>query len=148
MLEVAVVGCGHWGPNLARNFSQLPDSRVAAICDLDWNKLDRALRLAPETRTSTDYREIIDHDAVNAVAIATPASTHFEIARECLLRGKHVFVEKPMCLTAVEAAALVDLARTRGRVLEAAERSLHDGGCLVSVASHSAAARTGTPGGE
>jgi len=117
MLQVAVVGCGHWGPNLVRSFSQLPDSRVAAICDLDRDKLDRALRLAPEARTSTDYREIIDHDAVDAVAIATTASTHFEIARECLLRGKHVFVEKPMCLTAAEAAALVDLARTRARVL-------------------------------
>lgn len=117
MLRVAVVGCGHWGPNLVRNFAQLPAATVAAICDLDPVKLERSLPLAPRARTCTDYRELLERDSIDAVAIATAAPTHYEIARDCLVWGKHVFVEKPMCLNAVEAAALVELARGRERVL-------------------------------
>jgi len=117
MLRVAVVGCGHWGPNLVRNFAQLATSTVAAICDLDPGKVARSLRLAPRAQTSTDYRELLERDSIDAVAIATAASTHYAIARDSLLCGKHVFVEKPMCLSAVEAAALVELARRQGRVL-------------------------------
>jgi len=117
VLRVAVVGCGHWGPNLVRNFAHLPTSTVAAICDLDPAKLSRSLRLAPNARTVTDYRELIERSSIDAVVIATAASTHYDIARESLMRGKHVFVEKPMCLTAVEAAALVDLAERQKRVL-------------------------------
>ncbi|UCH36026.1 MAG: Gfo/Idh/MocA family oxidoreductase [Armatimonadota bacterium] len=117
MLRVAVVGCGHWGPNLVRNFSQLPASRVAAICDLDPDSIERALRLAPDARTTTSHRELLDRDSIDAIAIATAAPTHYDIARDSLLAGKHVFVEKPMCLNAAEAGALVELARQRRRVL-------------------------------
>jgi len=117
MLRIAVIGYGHWGPNLVRNFSQIPGSSVVAICDLDAAKLERSLRLAPRARTTSQYRAVIEKNGVDAVAIATSAATHYDIARECLLSDKHVFVEKPMCLSAEEAAALVDLARRRGRVL-------------------------------
>jgi predicted dehydrogenase len=117
MVRVAVIGYGHWGPNLVRNFAQLPGSTVAAVCDLDPAKLERSLRLAPHAQTTSEYRDTARSDGIDAVAIATSAATHYDIARECLLSDKHVFVEKPMCLTADEAAALVELARRRDRVL-------------------------------
>jgi len=116
-LRVAVVGLGYWGPNLLRNLIELEDVDVVLMCD------ERAERLAlwgsryPAIETTTSYLNVVSDDRVDAVAIATPVATHFELASRALKFGKHVFVEKPMAASYDEAAELVRLARQAGRLL-------------------------------
>ncbi len=117
MTSMAVIGCGQWGPNLVRNFHHLPGVRVAGLCDLEMDKVKRLHAVYPEAAITTSYESLLNGSGIDAVAIATSASTHYHIARDALLGGKHVFVEKPMCLKVEEAEELVALARDRGRVL-------------------------------
>ncbi len=116
-VNVAVLGCGYWGPNLIRNFLKLPRARLALCCDLNPATLEKVRRQYPGVETTTDPGQVLANPAIEAVAIATPARTHFEVARECLLAGKHVLVEKPLALNVSHAEELVCLARERGRVL-------------------------------
>ena len=116
-INVAVIGYGYWGPNLARNFHQLPDTRLALVADLDAARLAEVARLYPTTTVTTDYRQALANPEIAAVAVATPVRTHFAIAREALLAGKHVLVEKPLALTATEAEALIALAEQQQRTL-------------------------------
>jgi predicted dehydrogenase len=117
VLNIAVVGVGHWGPNLIRNFHHLSDVRLAGMCDLDESRLARFRPRYPWCEFTTRYGDLIEDDSIHAVVIATSASTHFEIARDALLAGKDVFVEKPMCLRLDHAEELVSLARQQGRIL-------------------------------
>lgn len=117
MVNIAIVGLGHWGPNLLRNFHNLADVYLAGICDLDESRLARLRPRYPLSTFTTRYQELLDDTGLDVVAIATSASTHFEIARDALLADKDVFVEKPMCLQVQQAEMLVNLARDRGRVL-------------------------------
>jgi predicted dehydrogenase len=114
-LRIAVIGAGYWGPNLVRNFRASPHWQLAAICDID---ADRATRLAgadPSVRVTTSVEALLADDDVDAVAIATPAGTHHDIAHAALAAGKHVLVEKPLAdtgergLSMVRAAAHSDL---------------------------------------
>jgi len=112
---VAQVGLGYWGPNLARNFAEL--ARLVWLCDQDEERLARsAARFGPE-RTTARYDDLLDDPEVEAVVISTPVPTHHELARRALEAGKHVFVEKPMALSAADAEELVALAEERDRVL-------------------------------
>jgi predicted dehydrogenase len=109
-LKIAVVGTGHWGPNLVRNFND--DTRVdlVKICDKD---LARAKDVASRYKNllATDKLEdIVNDQTIEAVVICTPTNTHFEVARACLEGGKHLFIEKPMATTATECQTLIDLA--------------------------------------
>lgn len=115
-VNVALVGCGYWGPNLARNFYQLPNARLVACCDLDERNLERMQRLYP-TRVTQDYDSVLADPAVEAVALATPAGSHHTLARAALLAGKHLLVEKPLAMSSAEAESLIDLARKQGRIL-------------------------------
>jgi len=117
MTNIAVIGCGHWGPNLVRNFHHLPGVRVTALCDLETEKVERLHAIYPGATVATSYETLLNGSGVDAVAVATSASTHYAIARDALLGGKHVFVEKPMCLNAQEAEELVNIARRMDRVL-------------------------------
>jgi len=117
MIKVAVIGCGYWGPNLIRNFIQIPESKVKYCCDLDEEKLKRIKSLYPEPKVTQDYKEVLNDPGVEAVAIATPVHTHFELAKEGLEAGKHVFVEKPLTQTSQEARKLIRLAKKKGKVL-------------------------------
>ncbi|MFQ6067546.1 MAG: Gfo/Idh/MocA family protein [bacterium] len=117
MIKVAVIGCGYWGPNLIRNFIQIRESKVKYCCDLDEEKLRRIKSLYPDSRVTQNYRKILNDPEVEAVAIATPVYTHFELAKEGLEVGKHVFVEKPLTHTSQEARELIRLARKKGKVL-------------------------------
>ena len=112
-LKIGVIGCGYWGPKIIRNFHELPETTVAMVSDLDEVKLRRINMTFPSVRVTTSAHELLTSD-VDAVAIATPVSTHFEIAREALLRDKHVLVEKPLASSSWEANELVNLARQRG----------------------------------
>jgi len=116
-VRVALVGCGYWGPNLARNFHQLPDCKLIACCDLDEGKLARMQALYPGVRTATDYATLLSWSDIEAVAIATPVRTHYQFAREALLAGKHTFVEKPLTMSSPEAEELIALAQKRDLVL-------------------------------
>ena len=114
--RIGLVGYGYWGPNLARNFHALPDARLVAVADADAKRLDEPARLYA-ARTYADYHELLADPTLDAIAVSTPARTHFEIARAALARDKHVLVEKPLAMSSDEARQLIALAEKKGRVL-------------------------------
>lgn len=116
-LGVAVVGCGYWGPNLVRNFGACPATEVVALCDQSPETLARAAAACPSARPEPDYQGVLSDPAVEAVAIATPVTTHAPLAAAALRAGKHVLVEKPMALSARESEELVRLAERNQRTL-------------------------------
>lgn len=115
-IKVGVVGCGYWGPKLARNFNAIPGADLHIVSDLRDDRLDHMAGLYPGVKVTRDYRELLDSDA-EAVVIATPVSTHYEMAKAALERGKHILVEKPLTYDSQQAQGLIDLAREEGRVL-------------------------------
>ncbi|MCU0892888.1 MAG: Gfo/Idh/MocA family oxidoreductase [Rhodospirillales bacterium] len=117
MINIGVIGYGYWGPNLVRNFSEAPEANVVIVADLDQAKLRLVERRYPGIRTTADYHKVIADPAVEAVAIATPVSSHFEIGMMALQAGKHVWLEKPMAETSFQAHALADEAERSGGVL-------------------------------
>jgi predicted dehydrogenase len=116
-IGVAVVGLGYWGPNLVRNFFEIPEAELVAVCDLEPERLDRISRRYPDVRRTTSYAELLEDPAIEGIAIATTVSTHFALAQAALEAGKHVLVEKPMATSSKEALELIALAQNRGRVL-------------------------------
>src|SRR5438067_4104410 len=116
-LRVAVVGLGYWGPNLVRNLHEVEDAEVAWICDLNPNALEVIGRRYPAVKRTTNVDDILTDPSVDAIAIATPVTTHSPLATAALEAGKHVFVEKPLAASSEEAAALIDLAEEKGLVL-------------------------------
>ncbi|OQY99811.1 MAG: hypothetical protein B6D41_00670 [Chloroflexi bacterium UTCFX4] len=116
-LRLGLVGYGYWGPNLARNFHQLPEAWLVACADADNARLAEAARLYSLQQTANDARALIENPTLDALVIATPARSHFELVSQALNAGKHVLVEKPLALTSADARALTDLARKNNRVL-------------------------------
>ena len=117
MLNVGIIGCGYWGPNLIRNFNQLTECDVPCIADLSEDRLAHMKTLYPRIQITTDYRTIIDDPDIDALAVATPVYTHYKIASEAICAGKHVFVEKPLTASVEEAESLVALADRYNRKL-------------------------------
>jgi len=117
VVRIGVIGCGYWGPNLIRNFSQLKGSEVLICSDLNEERLAHMRTLYPRIETSTDFRRVLARSDVDAVVVATPPETHTQLTREALRSGKHVFVEKPLSTSAADGAAMVAAARQAGRVL-------------------------------
>lgn len=115
-VKVGVLGAGYWGPKLIRNFQEIPSADMAIVCDLREDRLAHIRELYPTTRVTTDYRDVLRSD-VEAVAVATPIPTHHRLAKEALLAGKHVLVEKPLTANSEEAEDLVNLAEQRGLTL-------------------------------
>lgn len=109
-INVAVVGCGYWGPNLIRNFSALSDCRVKYVCDLDAKRLAHMKRLYPAVETTREFDTLIGDKELDAVAIATPVHLHFDLAKKSLSAGKHTFIEKPMTQTSEQSNELVQIA--------------------------------------
>jgi predicted dehydrogenase len=116
-LKIGLAGLGYWGPNLARNLDDRPGLDLAWLCDLDADRLDAYAVRFPDARPTNRFEDLLEDESLDAVAIATPVVTHFELAREALLAGKHVFVEKPLALSSVLGEQLVALAEERGLVL-------------------------------
>jgi predicted dehydrogenase len=116
-LRLGLIGYGYWGPNLARNFHQLPDAWLVACADSDTLRLAEIARLYPLQQTSPDARALIENPTLDALVIATPARSHFALAKQALEAGKHVLVEKPLAMSSAEARALIDLAKKQQRVL-------------------------------
>lgn len=116
MLKVGVIGCGYWGPKLARNFHELPESELAWASDLRQERLDHLKGLYPQVRTTEDYRDLLASD-VEAIVIATPVSTHHRLALEALRAGKHVLIEKPIAASVQEAEEIVAGGEQQERVV-------------------------------
>src|SRR5687768_280193 len=114
---VGVVGLGYWGPNLARNFDQLPGSELAWLCDSSEEALARWGASFPSARTSAQLDDLLNDESLDAVVIATPVPTHAELALRVIEAGKHCFVEKPLARTEEEAEAVVKAADDADRVL-------------------------------
>ena len=123
--RIGLIGYGYWGPNLARNFHQLPQAHLVAISDIDAKRLEEPARLY-HARTYTDYRDLLADPTLDAIAISTPARTHFEIALAALEHGKHVLVEKPLAMSSDEARQLIALADRKQRVLMAGHTFEHN----------------------
>ena len=117
MVNIGVIGYGYWGPNLVRNFAELSGGRVAAVSDLSSKKLELVQKRFPGVKTTSDYNEILNDPSIDAVAIATPVNTHFDVGMAALKAGKHVWLEKPMTETSAQARQLVEEADKRKKVL-------------------------------
>jgi len=113
MVTVGVIGCGYWGPNLIRNFNGLADVRLKTIADLDETRLHKVGLLYPNTAKTTNHRDILEDPEIEAVAVATPMSTHFPLGCEVLESGKHLFLEKPMATNSSDCRKLNEMAAAR-----------------------------------
>lgn len=100
--KIGIIGCGYWGPKLARNFHEIPTAHLEWVADLDPERLAHMQELYPYVKTTQDYGELLRSD-VEAIAIATPISTHCAIAMDCLQAGKHVLIEKPLAASVADA---------------------------------------------
>jgi predicted dehydrogenase len=116
-VNVAVVGLGHWGPNLARNIAGLPGATLHTLCDADPRRLAKFAAQYPAARVQSDVSQVLEDGQVDAVMIATPVHTHYELAAAALRAGKHVLVEKPLAQTSAQCRELMALAGERGLVL-------------------------------
>src|SRR5438128_1615395 len=117
MIKLGVIGYGYWGPNIVRNFASHPDCRVAAIYDKSPEAVARAFSRHPAVSAASDLDEITGSPEIDAVAIVTPVSTHYELAKKALENGKHVFVEKPFTATSAQAEELIELAERKHLVI-------------------------------
>ena len=115
-VRVGVIGCGYWGPKLIRNLHDMSESDVALVADLRQERLDDVKSLYPDIETTRDHRDLLN-GRVDAVVIATPVRAHYPLAREALLAGKHVLVEKPIAATSVQAQELIEIAESKGLTL-------------------------------
>ncbi|MCW5889492.1 MAG: Gfo/Idh/MocA family oxidoreductase [bacterium] len=124
--SIAIAGVGYWGKNLLRTFRKLPSARVAAVCDLDPALLEAARKDHPDVETTSDYAALLARSDVDTVVVATPPSKHHAMALAALRAGKHVWVEKPLALTAADGRELVDAAKAAGTILFVDETFLYD----------------------
>jgi len=117
MVKVAVIGCGYWGPNIIRNICEVDDCQLFACCDINEKRLFSIKKRYPSVNLSLDYRELLKNPEVDAVVIVTPAETHFKIAKEAFLHGKHVLVEKPITFDVKEAEELITISQKAKKIL-------------------------------
>src|SRR4030066_1722214 len=110
MIKVGVIGYGYWGPNIVRNFNRLKNAKVVAVSDSNKNVLSRLNEIYPAIKVTVYSDEMITSADSDAIAIVTPVSTHFELAKKALQNGKHIFVEKPFTATSAQAEELIELA--------------------------------------
>lgn len=116
-VRLGIVGVGDWGRNLLRNFARLKECQISFICDSDEKNLKKASALFPYYEVSKDYQKAITQNSVDAVIVATPPDSHFQVAKEALLTGKHVFVEKPLVLDLAHGEELCRLASDKNKMI-------------------------------
>src|SRR6266540_6022788 len=110
MLRIGVVGYGYWGPNIVRNFVAAERTSVVSVCDVSPKSLQRVKSAYPGLTTTSNIDEVLVSPDIDAVAIVTPVSTHFPLAKKALENGKHVFMEKPFTSSVAEAEELIEIA--------------------------------------
>lgn len=133
-INIGVIGYGYWGPNLVRNFAEIAGAKVASVSDFKPELLAKVQARYPTVNVTTDSRDLLKDPKIDAIVIATPVSTHFDLALAALQAGKHVLVEKPMTTTSEQAMRLIDEAEKRNLVLmvdhtfvyTGAVRKMHD----------------------
>jgi len=116
-IKVGVVGTGYWGPNIIRNFYQLPTCEMATCCDLDEKRLAHMKGLYPNVQITTDYDSMVNDPSIDAVGVCTHVGAHYPLAKKALQAGKHVLIEKPFTARVDEAEELVDLAKKNGKII-------------------------------
>src|SRR4030042_2954947 len=116
MIQVAQIGVGYWGPNLLRNLISNRECQVKTVVDMAKDRRDYAKNLYPSIQVSEDIRDIVGDQDINAVVIATPVKTHYDLAMTMLSAGKHVLVEKPMATNLTQIEALQSLAKKNSLV--------------------------------
>ncbi|HHT9119694.1 MAG TPA: Gfo/Idh/MocA family protein [Candidatus Hypogeohydataceae bacterium YC41] len=117
MVKLGVIGAGYWGPNLIRDFLRLDPQSVRAVCDRSNERREFVAKIYPQIRLYEDYPQLLEDKEVQAVAVVVQPAFHHEVAKAALLRGKHVFVEKPLAVTVRECKDLIQLAEDKGLVL-------------------------------
>ena len=117
MINIGLIGYGYWGPNLARNFDNNPDFNLKTICDFSEDRLKAAARLYRHTDMTKNVKDLFKDTQLDAIAIATPVSTHFDLAKNAFKNDKHVWIEKPMTEKVEQAEALIELAEKRKKKL-------------------------------
>ena len=117
VMNVAVAGCGYWGPNLIRNFSSLPGCRVKQVCDTEENRLAHMKKLYPSVGTTTKFEDLVNDKELDAIVVATPVHLHHGLGKKSLLAGKHTFIEKPMATSSADCEELVSLAAKKNLTL-------------------------------
>ncbi len=113
MIHIGVIGYGYWGPNIVRNLRGLEGCEVGGVCDLSPAALKRVAQAHPGVPVTTDPTELLTSTEIDAIAVVTPVSTHFDLAKAALENGKHVFVEKPFTSTTHQAEELIELAERK-----------------------------------
>jgi predicted dehydrogenase len=116
-IQIGVVGCGYWGPNLVRNFRSLPDCRLRMMCDISEQRLTHLKTLYPEVEGEVDFEHMLNGAGLDAVVVATAVRSHYPMAKASLLAGKHTLIEKPMAASSAECEELIELAHKKGVVL-------------------------------
>jgi predicted dehydrogenase len=139
---VALLGCGYWGINYARVFSEVPESRVVALCDKRPDRLQEVGRRFPSVILTTEVEQVLQVRGIDAVVVCTEATTHYRVARRCLLAGKHVLIEKPITTTVADAEELMALADSKGLVLMVGHTFLYNAG-IRKVKEYVQSARSG-----
>jgi len=117
MIGVGVVGYGYWGPNLVRNFSEALETQVVGVTDLRPERLALVQNRYPGVQVSSEYQILLANPKIDAIAISTPVSTHFDLAMKALRAGKHIFVEKPLASSSAQVLTLMEEAERRRLVL-------------------------------
>ena len=117
LLNVGVVGCGYWGPNLVRNFRSLPDCCLKSICDVSEDRLRHLQSLYPEVQAETKFDQLLGDASLDAIVVATSVKHHFPMAKASLLAGKHTLIEKPLAASVEQCEELVAIAKKQGLVL-------------------------------
>jgi len=117
MVNLSLIGCGYWGPNLLRNFTQTEGCRVKSVAEIDEKRIDYIKKNYPYIATTKDYKDILNDSEIDGVIIALPAFLHYRIAKEVLQSKKHVFVEKPLSLTKEECIDLINEGKKQEKVL-------------------------------
>jgi len=140
MKDLALIGIGHWGKNLARNFYSL--GVLHSICDINEDLLYKYNELYPDVKKTTSVDEIMNDPEIKKVAIATPAAQHYPLAKYALSAGKDVFVEKPLCLNLEEAEELISIAEEKGKILMVGHL-LHYHPCIEKMRSIVASGQLG-----
>ncbi len=130
MIKIGLIGCGHWGPNYIRCFNKLVNSKVVTCCDIKNKNLKRIKELYPKIDLTKDYQEILDNKNIDAVIVATPATTHYKITKDCLKSGKDVLAEKPLTLVPEKSKELADLAKEKKLILMVGHTFLYNPGIV------------------
>jgi predicted dehydrogenase len=129
-IGVAILGCGYWGINYVRVFKELTQSNVIVVCDQNADRLAEIAQRFPDVQVTQDVEAALSIDGVHAAIVCTPATTHYDLTRDCLLANKHVLIEKPITNTVDEADSLTDLAHSRDLTLMVGHTFLYNPGII------------------